>query len=77
MYNIGDKIICKCNFGIENITINKSYTIMDIDINGIQIFQDDDFPIWFDFKKEIALYRIIEDYFYSKKEIRKIKLNTI
>ncbi|MCK9446673.1 hypothetical protein M0Q50_07405 [bacterium] len=77
MYNKGDIIICKCNKGIENITINKSYTIMDIDINGIQIYLDNDFPIWFDFKKEIALYRIIADYFYSKTELRKIKLNTI
>lgn len=79
MYNIGDNVICKYN-KIQNITlnitINRTYKIIDIDNDGIQIKDDSFNIIWFDYKKE-GRYRIIENHFYSKTEIRKIKLKSL
>ncbi|MCK9446674.1 hypothetical protein M0Q50_07410 [bacterium] len=76
MYNIGKTIICK-NDEIYHLTINKSYTIIEIDEHGIKISDDDDKLLWFNFKDESISYRIINTYFYNKTEIRKFKLNSL
>jgi len=79
---VGDNVYCKRKYLIVselkidyNLTIGKCYTITEvIDDNIIYIIDDDGDPSTFWLKEH--LYNVNE-WFYSKKEIRKLKLDEI
>ena len=85
MLKVSDKLLCKKDFirySIVSITKGKYYTIRSIDSSddddiGVQIKYNDKYSLswWFSYNIENDWY--IWDYFYTDKEIRKMKLNQL
>ncbi|MCK9446669.1 hypothetical protein M0Q50_07385 [bacterium] len=64
---INDTVICKNNdYTNIKLTINKEYKIIFIDNNRIKILDDDLYLVWVPLRN-----------FYTKEEIRKLKLNSL
>ena len=68
---IGDILICKkgiAPYGNNWLTKNKSYCVMIIDYSSVYIIDD---------MKEMIDYNRFYDYFYTKEELRQLKIDSI
>jgi hypothetical protein len=72
LYIKDNKIICKNTNNIReyDLTVNKSYSIINPSINGLQILDDEYYPAYFNYDN------ILEN-FYTTDEIRLLKLNSL
>jgi len=69
---VGDKVLCKNNYDDNRRTFKKDnyYKISDFTKYAVDV---DDSYFWFEGNSK----RVFSDYFYTNKELRKIKLDEI
>jgi hypothetical protein len=77
---VGDKVICKKSIENDVFKCENEYIVEIID-NGIYIISDKPFKFtsgrWFNMDKTTGYQYDFDDYFYSKKEYRKKKLEKL
>ena len=71
-YNVGDRLLCKISNDIFNITKDNYYVIIYIGSNTISLVNDTGNRIGYKVDS-----RKLVTYFYTLKEIRKLKLERI
>lgn len=85
-YKIGDKILCKKSNSDNSVIKDNYYFIGDIDDSDvffifIVLFPGKNFGRWFEVRENNNYYRSSHlnfyDYFYTEKEIRKLKLQKL
>ena len=74
---IGDKLICKQNFGFFN-SIGKIYVVTTLHERSclVKLTNENQFGR-FQFSRSLYDYFYIWDYFYTEQELRKLKLDKL
>ena len=82
MFKVGQKLICKANYSVSDMNSIRHHFLIGIEYNIINISSDLTFiRVGFGYSEPYLgcwfPYNDIEQYFYSEKELRAIKLNKL
>ena len=74
---IGDKVYCKKERDVIDITLGRSYILSIVNTNYISINNNKGLLFSFGTIKYYGYGNYFNDYFYTEKEMRKLKLEAI